>query len=119
MSLFSELRRRNIFRAATFYAAAAWLLVQVASQVFPFFGIDVAVVRWLVVALAIAFVPAMLFSWFYEWTPEGIKRESEVEPQASITLETGRKLDFWIIGALSLIMPKSRTCLKSRSRCCH
>ena len=104
MSLFSELRRRNIFRAATFYAAAAWLLVQVASQVFPFFGIEVAIVRWLVLALAIAFVPAMLFSWFYEWTPEGIKRESEVEPQASITLETGRKLDFWIIGALSLIV---------------
>ena len=104
MSLFSELRRRNIFRAATFYAAAAWLLVQVASQVLPFFGIEVAVVRWLVLALAIGFVPAMLFSWFYEWTPEGIKRESEVEPQASITLETGRKLDFWIIGALSLIV---------------
>ena len=104
MSLFSELRRRNIFRAATFYAAAAWLLVQVASQVLPFFGIEVAVVRWLVLVLAIGFVPAMLFSWFYEWTPEGIKRESEVEPQASITLETGRKLDFWIIGALSLIV---------------
>ncbi len=104
MSLFTELRRRNIFRAATIYAAGAWLLVQIATQVLPYFGIDMSVLRWIVLALLAGFPVAILLSWFYEWTPEGIRRETEVAPGASITRETGRKLDLWIIGVLSLIV---------------
>ena len=104
MSLLAELRRRNVLRAATLYAAASWLLVQIATQVFPFFHVDNSAVRWMVFVLAGGFPLAMLFSWFHEWTPEGIKRESEVEPRQSIAHETGRKLDFWIIGALSLVV---------------
>ena len=60
MSFFAELKRRNVLRAAAFYAASAWLLVQVATQVFPFFHIAEWVVRWIVVAAAIGFPFAML-----------------------------------------------------------
>ena len=102
MSLFAELKRRNLFRAAAFYAASAWLVVQIATQVFPFFHIAEWVVRWIVVAAAIGFPFAMMFSWFYEWTPHGLERESEVAPNESITPQTGRKLDRWIIAILGM-----------------
>ena len=101
-NFFAELKRRNVLRAAAFYAASAWLLVQVATQVFPFFHITEWVVRWIVVAAAIGFPFAMLFSWFYEWTPHGIQRESEIAPNTSITRQTGKKLDRWIIAILVL-----------------
>ncbi len=100
--MFAELRRRNVLRAAAFYAASAWLLVQVATQVFPFFHIAEWVVRWIVVAAAIGFPFWILFSWFYEWTPQGLQRESEVPPEESVTRETGKKLDRWIIAILGL-----------------
>src|SRR5712672_1672399 len=100
MSLFAELKRRNVLRAAAFYAASAWLLVQIATQVFPFFHIAEWVVRWIVVAAAIGFPFALAFSWFYEWTPQGLQLESEIPPNESITSHTGRKLDHWIIAIL-------------------
>ena len=102
MSLFAELKRRNVLRAAAFYAASAWLLVQVATQVFPFFHIAEWVVRWIVVGAVIGFPFTLLFSWFYEWTPQGLKLESEIPPNDSITRQTGRKLDRWIIAILCL-----------------
>ena len=102
MSLFTELKRRNVLRAAAFYAASAWLLVQVATQVFPFFHIAEWVVRWIVVAAAIGFPFALLFSWFYEWTPQGLQRESALPPNESITRRTGKKLDRWITVILAL-----------------
>jgi len=102
MNVFSELQRRNVHRAAVFYAGAAWLLVQIATQVFPFFDIPNATVRIVVIAVVIGFPFAMAFSWFYEWTPQGIKRESEVVHSASITRETGKKLDKAIIAVLAL-----------------
>ena len=101
-SFFDELKRRNVLRAAAFYAASAWLLVQVATQVFPFFHIAEWVVRWIVVASCIGFPFAMLFSWFYEWTSHGLKLESDISPSESITRRTGRKLDRWIIAILSM-----------------
>ena len=101
-SFFAELKRRNVLRAATLYAAGAWLLVQVATQVFPFFEFPNWVVRWIVVAAIIGFPIAMVLSWFYELTPDGFRRESDVETAQSITYSTGRKLDFWIIGVLAV-----------------
>jgi serine/threonine-protein kinase len=101
-NFFSELKRRNVLRAAAFYAASAWLLVQVATQVFPFFHIAEWVVRWIVIAAAIGFPFAMSFSWLYEWTPQGIQRESEIPPNESITRQTGKRLDRWIIAILAL-----------------
>jgi serine/threonine-protein kinase len=102
LSFVAELQRRNVHRAAIFYAGAAWLLVQIATQVFPFFHIEEWVVRWVVIAAVIGFPFAMLFSWFYEWTPQGIKRESEVVHSESITRQTGKKLDKAIIAVLAL-----------------
>ena len=102
MSLFAELKRRNVLRAGAFYAASAWLLVQVATQVFPFFHIAEWVVRWIVVAAAIGFPFALLFSWFYEWTSQGLQRESEISPNESITRQTGKRLDRWITVILAL-----------------
>jgi TolB-like protein/Tfp pilus assembly protein PilF len=99
---FAELKRRNVLRAAAFYAASAWLLVQVATQVFPFFHIAEWIVRGIVVAACLGFPFAMLFSWFYEWTPHGIQREKEIPPNESITRQTGKKLDRWIIAILVL-----------------
>ena len=98
----AELKRRNVFRAGTLYAASAWLLVQVATQVFPFFHIAEWVVRWIVLAAALGFPFAMVFSWFYEWTPRGLRREGEVVPNESFTRQTGKRLDRWIIAILAL-----------------
>jgi adenylate cyclase len=102
MNFFAELKRRNVLRAAAFYAASAWLLVQVATQVFPFFQISEWVVRWIVVAAVIGFPFALGFSWFYEWTPRGFQLESQIPANESKTRETGRKLDRWIIAILAL-----------------
>ncbi|WP_428384909.1 tetratricopeptide repeat protein [Nevskia ramosa] len=98
----AELQRRNVHRAALFYAGAAWLLVQIATQVFPFFEIPNSTVRIVVIAVVIGFPFAMLFSWFYEWTPQGIKLESEIDRSESVTRQTGKALDRWIIAVLAL-----------------
>ncbi|WP_439640599.1 hypothetical protein [Nevskia sp.] len=101
-SFLAELQRRNVHRAAMFYAAAAWLLVQVATQVFPFFDIPNSTVRIVVIAVVIGFPFALLFSWFYEWTPQGIKLESEIDRSQSVTRQTGKTMDRWIIAVLGL-----------------
>jgi len=87
-----------------FYAGAAWLLVQIATQVFPFFDIPNSTVRIVVIAVLLCFPFAMLFSWFYEWTPQGIKRETEIVATESITRQTGKKLDKAIIAVLTLVV---------------
>ncbi len=102
-SFFAELKRRNVIRAGALYAAAAWLLVQIATQVFPFFHDPEWVVRWIVVAAVIGLPLFIVFAWFYEVTPNGLKRQSEVEPAESITHLTARRLDRWIIVLLGFI----------------
>ncbi|MEO7053188.1 MAG: tetratricopeptide repeat protein [Rhodanobacter sp.] len=97
-----QLRRRNVLRAAAFYAASTWLLVQVATQVFPFFHIAEWVVRWIVITAVAGFPFAMLLSWFYEWTPQGLQRDSDMLPNAPARQATGRKLDQAIIVVLAL-----------------
>ncbi|HEY2344593.1 MAG TPA: tetratricopeptide repeat protein [Xanthomonadaceae bacterium] len=101
-SFLAELKRRNVLRAAMLYVGAAWALSQGVAQLLPVFDFPNWVVRWFVIAAAIGFPFAMLFSWFYEWTPQGIQRESEVAPDASVTRETGKTMDRWIIAVLSL-----------------
>ena len=102
MSFFAELKRRNVLRAGALYIGAAWALSQGVAQILPVFNFPNWVVRWFVIAAMIGFPFAMLFSWFYEWTPQGIVRESEVAQEESITRETGRKMDRWIIAVLSI-----------------
>jgi TolB-like protein/Flp pilus assembly protein TadD len=102
-NFFSELKRRNVLRAVAFYAASSWLLVQVATQVFPFFHISEWVVRWIIVAAAVGFPFWILFAWFYEWTPQGLQRESEVAVAPSPAARQQRKnVDRWIIAMLGL-----------------
>ncbi len=103
-SFFAELKRRNVLRVAAFYAAAGWLLVQITTQVFPFFNISNEIVRGVVVVIALGFPFALAFSWFYELTPQGLRRESEVPRDESITHHTGRNLDRWIIAVLVLLV---------------
>src|ERR1700752_1898965 len=89
---FAELKRRNVYKVAVAYAVASWLLIQVATQVFPFFEIPNWAVRLVVLLLIAGFPVALVFSWAFEITPEGIKRESQIEADRSITHHTGRKI---------------------------
>jgi TolB-like protein/Tfp pilus assembly protein PilF len=88
----TELKRRNVYKVAVAYAVASWLLIQIATQVFPFFEIPNWAVRLVVLLLIAGFPVALIFSWAFEITPEGIKRESEIEGDKSITHHTGRKI---------------------------
>src|SRR5947209_1147398 len=91
-NFFSELKRRNVYKVAVAYAVVSWLIIQVATQVFPFFDIPSWAVRLVVLLLILGFPISLILSWAFEMTPEGIKRETEVSPNESITHHTGRKL---------------------------
>ena len=91
-NFFAELKRRNVYKVAVAYALVAWLLIQVATQVFPFFGIPNWAVRLVVLLLTLGFPVALALSWAFEITPEGIKRSEEVAPNESIRRQTGRKI---------------------------
>src|SRR6476659_6356211 len=103
-SFFSELKRRNVYKVAIAYAVVAWLLMQIASQIFPFFEIPNWAVRLVVLLLVIGFPVALILAWAFELTPEGIRRAEDVDASKSITRKTGRKLDFFIIAMLLLVI---------------
>jgi len=100
MSLFTELKRRNVIRVAIAYIAGAWLLTEVSGTLFPVFGIPDWGVRFIVIVLALGFLPALIISWAYELTPEGLKRERDVGGDASITHLTAKRLDWITIGLI-------------------
>jgi len=99
-SFFAELARRNVFRAGALYAGAIWALAQGIAQLGPSFGMPDWGTRWFVIAGVIGFPFWLAFAWFYEFTPEGLKRESEIDPADSITAHTGRKRDRWIFAVM-------------------
>jgi hypothetical protein len=101
-SFFAELRRRNVIRAAVLYIGAVWALAQGISQLGPTVAAPDWTTRWFLVAAAVGFPFWIAFARFYEFTPEGLKRERDVEPGESITPDTGRKLDFAIIAVLAV-----------------
>ncbi len=96
----AELKRRNVPRAGALYAGAVWAFAQGISQLGPSVGAPDWVTRWFLVAAIIGFPFWLAFAWFYAWTPQGFKREEDVERNPSLTHSTGRKLDFAIIGVL-------------------
>ncbi len=100
MSLYNELKRRNVFRVAIAYLALAWLVTEVAGTLFPAFGIPDWGVRFIVILFALGLVPALIISWVYELTPEGLKREKDVVHDASITHLTAKRLDVFTIGLI-------------------
>ena len=102
MSFFEELKRRNVFRVAVAYLITAWVLLQVADLVLQNIHAPDWVIQVFMLALGLGFPLALIFAWAFEMTPEGIKKEKDVDRTKSITPQTGRKLDFVIIGILAV-----------------
>src|SRR3982751_2636557 len=102
MSFIAELKRRNVIRMAGLYLVGAWLVVQVASTLLPMFTAPAWLPRSIVIALAIGFVPALVFAWVFELTPEGLKRDADVAPGASIAPQTAQRMDRIIMAVLVL-----------------
>jgi TolB-like protein/Tfp pilus assembly protein PilF len=98
--LLAELSRRHVWRAAALYAGAAWALSQGIAQLGPLFNAPNWAMRGFVIACVIGFPFWVAFAWFYAWTPEGFKREDEVERSPALSRATSRKLDLGIIGVL-------------------
>jgi TolB-like protein len=102
--LLAELQRRNVIRMAGLYLVSAWLVTQVVGTILPMFGAPEWVARTVVFLLAIGFVPALVFSWVFELTPEGLKRDGDVSPAESIAPQTARRMDRTIIVVLLLAL---------------
>ncbi|HMB61363.1 MAG TPA: hypothetical protein VKN35_15730 [Xanthomonadales bacterium] len=102
VGFFEELKRRNVFRVAVAYLITAWLLLQVADIVLENIYAPDWVIQAFMLALAAGLPLALIFAWAFEMTPEGIKREKDVDRSQSITHKTGRKLDFTIIAILAV-----------------
>jgi len=94
LSFFSELKRRNVFRVVAAYVVMSWLLLQVADVASSAINLPDWTFRFLFLLLGIGLIPAAVFAWIFEMTPDGIRKESEIDPQQSVTHTTGRKLDY-------------------------
>jgi len=100
MSLFTELKRRNVFRATAAYVVIGWLVTEVGTTLLDTFGAPDWVAKAIILVIGLGFIPVVVFSWVYELTPEGIKRETQISRDSSITSHTGRKLDLITIFAV-------------------
>jgi ketosteroid isomerase-like protein len=97
-SLFSELRRRNVFRVALTYAVVAWLLIEIASVLLPLVEAPESIITAFVVLLALGFAVAVFISWSFEMTPEGLKRTQDLSPNEVIPYWSRRKFATFIFG---------------------
>jgi len=104
MSFIKELKQRNVFRVGIAYVVVAWLVLQLADIVLDNIEAPAWVFQTILLLLVIGFPVALVFAWAFELTPEGIKKEKDVDRSASVTTVTGRKLDFFIIAALALAL---------------
>ena len=104
MSLFNELKRRNVIRVGIAYIVAAWLTIQVVETLFPVFDIGNESIRLVVILLAIGLLPVLFFAWAFELTTDGVKREKDVDRSHSIAPQTGKKLDRWVIIMLAIAL---------------
>ncbi len=102
MSLFQELKRRNVFKVAIAYIVVSWLVAQVLQLVFESFGTPDWVMKTVLVLMAMGLLFALFFAWAFELTPEGLKRESEVDRSQSIAPQTGKKLNYTIFFVMAL-----------------
>jgi TolB-like protein/Tfp pilus assembly protein PilF len=103
-NFFAELKRRNVYKVAVAYGVASWLVIQIATQIFPVFDIPNWATRLVVLVLILGFPIALGLAWAYELTPEGLKRTEDVHPSESILRHTSRKLDFIIIAVLLAVI---------------
>ncbi len=104
MSFFEELKRRNVFRVGFAYAITSWLLLQLSDILVPLLNLPESAQRFVFLLLVIGFVPSLIFAWAFEMTPEGIKKEKDVDRSQSISSKTGRKLDRTIIVVMALAL---------------
>ncbi len=104
MTLFAELRRRNVLRVAAAYVAVSWLVIQVTETLFPVFGMSDGAIRAIVILLAIGFVPVVAMAWAFELTPEGLMRDSEIDPASPTRRAAGKRLDRVFVIALALAL---------------
>jgi TolB-like protein len=104
LSVFNELKRRNVFRVGIAYIVVAWLVAQVLQLVFESFGTPGWVIKTVLVLLATGLPIALIFAWAFEMTPEGIKREHEVDRTQSIAPQTGKKLNTLIFALMVLAL---------------
>src|SRR4249920_3393209 len=99
-NFFAELKRRNVYKVAVAYAVVGWLLVQVATQVFPFFEIPNWAIRLVVLAIVIGFPIALIIAWAFELTPEGLKRTEDVDPATDKRRRSHTWIYVVVIGAV-------------------
>ena len=104
MSLFDELKRRNVIRVAIGYVAVSWLLIQVVETIFPLFGLPDSAARMLVIVAGVGLVPALILSWAFELTPEGLKKESEVDRSQPTDQAKGKIFDRAVMVVLALAL---------------
>jgi adenylate cyclase len=103
-NFFAELKRRNVYRAAAAYGVVGWLLVQIATQVFPFFDIPNWTIRMVIVGLLLGFPVVLVVAWIYELTPEGLQRTDDIPPGRPTGRHAGRQIDFAIIAVLLAVI---------------
>jgi len=104
LSLFDELKRRNVFKVGVAYIVAAWLLLQLTDILIDLLGLSESAGKYVIFLLILGFPIALFFAWAYELTPEGIKKEKDVDRSQSVTKQTGRKLNFIIIGVMAVAL---------------
>jgi TolB-like protein len=102
MSLFKELKRRNVIRVGIAYLAVSWLLIQIAETLLPVYGYADVAIRNLVAILVVGLVPVLILAWVFEWTPEGLKKDSDVDPSASRDDRSNKLLDRLVVAVLVL-----------------
>ena len=104
MSFINELKRRNVIRVALAYGVVAWFMLQLADMVLENIAAPAWVMQTLMLMMVIGFPLVVIFAWAFEMTPEGIKKEKNVDRTQSVTHKTGRKLDRMIIGVMAIVI---------------
>jgi TolB-like protein/Tfp pilus assembly protein PilF len=104
MPLVAELKRRNVFRVAAAYLVVGWLLTEVLTTILPTLGAPEWAARAVILIFAFGFIPAVVFSWFYELTPEGIKRDEDVVRDDAIVRGAARKLDYVTVAGVVILI---------------
>ena len=104
MSIYSELKRRNVIRVAVFYLGVSWLLIQILETLFPIFGLAETSIRIVVILVAIGFIPALVLAWVFERTPDGLRKDSEIDRDADVDVGGSKTFDRVVIIVLALGM---------------
>jgi TolB-like protein/Flp pilus assembly protein TadD len=103
-SFFSELKRRNVTRVGIAYLTIAWLVIEVSNTILPLFDFNPGASRLLVILIAVGFLPVLIFTWAFEFTPEGLRRDQDVDRTAAQSAASSKQLDRLVIALLGLAL---------------